>query len=288
MLYHASHPPEKHKEEQDPVSYQRLRGKVAFVTGGGSGIGRAIARSFAEEGAAVCVAGRNRENLDAAVAEFTSLGARALALPMDIRREEEVIAAVQTAVDTFGRIDILVNNSGIGGPTKYLWDLTLDEWNEVLAVDLTGSMLASREVLRHMVPAGTGGSILMIGSEGGRSGDGRSGYPMRAPYCSAKMGLIGLTETLARECGPHGIRVNCITPGAVRGERFVGMIGKRAEAAGISFDEALAAEMKMYSLKRPTEECEVGQVAVFLASDESSAITGQTIPVNCGMNMWSS
>lgn len=288
MLYHASHPPEKHQEEQDPVSYQRLSGKVAFVTGGGSGIGRAIARSFAEEGAFVCVAGRNRENLDAAVAEFTSLGARALALPMDIRREAEVVAAVQTAVDTFGRIDILVNNSGIGGPTKYVWDLTLDEWNDVIAVDLTGSMLASREVLRHMVPAGSGGSILMIGSEGGRSGDGRSGYPMRAPYCCAKMGLIGLTETLAREGGPHGIRVNCITPGAVRGERFVGMIGKRAEAAGISFDEALAAEMKMYSLKRPTEECEVGQVAVFLASDESSAITGQTIPVNCGMNMWSS
>jgi NAD(P)-dependent dehydrogenase (short-subunit alcohol dehydrogenase family) len=270
------------------VSYQRLKDKVAFVTGGGSGIGRAIAKSFAEEGAAVCVAGRNRKNLDAAAAEFASVGAEALALPMDIRREAEVIAAVQTAVDTFGHVDILVNNSGIGGPTKYVWDLTLDEWNEVMTVDLTGSMLASREVLKRMVPAGKGGSVIMIGSEGGRSGDGRSGYPMRAPYCCAKMGLIGLTETLARECGPHGIRVNCMTPGAVRGERFVRMIGGRAEAAGISFDEALAAEMKMYSLKRPTEEYELGQVAVFLASDESSAITGQTIPVNCGMNMWSS
>jgi NAD(P)-dependent dehydrogenase (short-subunit alcohol dehydrogenase family) len=198
MLYHASHPSEKQQEERHPVSYQRLSGKVAFVTGGGSGIGRAIARSFAEEGAFVCVAGRNRENLDAAVAEFTSLGVQALALPMDIRREEEVVAAVQTSVDTFGRVDILVNNSGIGGPTKYLWDLTVDEWNEVLTVDLTGSMLASREVLRQMVPAGSGGSIIMIGSEGGRSGDGRSGYPMRAPYCSAKMGLIGLTARAAR------------------------------------------------------------------------------------------
>jgi NAD(P)-dependent dehydrogenase (short-subunit alcohol dehydrogenase family) len=264
-----------------------LSGKVAFVTGGGSGIGRAIAKSFAEEGAAVCVAGRNRENLEATVAEFTSLGTRALPLAMDIRREEQVAAAVQTAIDTFGGIDILVNNSGIGGPTKYVWELTLDEWNEVMTVDLTGSMLASREVLKHMVPAGKGGSIIMIGSEGGRSGDGRSGYPMRAPYCCAKMGMIGLTETLARECGPHGIRVNCLTPGAVRGERFVRMIGVRAEAAGISFDEALAAEMKMYSLKRPAEESEVGSVAVFLAADESSAITGQTIPVNCGMNMWS-
>jgi NAD(P)-dependent dehydrogenase (short-subunit alcohol dehydrogenase family) len=189
-------------------------------------------------------------------------------------------------VDELGGVDILVNNSGIGGPTKYVWDLTLAEWNEVLTVDLTGSMLASREVLRHMVPGGRSGSIIMIGSEGGRSGDGRSGYPMRAPYCSAKMGLIGLTETLARECGPHGIRVNCITPGAVAGDRFVGMIGRRAEAAGITYDEALAAEMKMYSLRRPAEESEVGQVCVFLASDEAGAITGQTIPVNCGMNMW--
>jgi NAD(P)-dependent dehydrogenase (short-subunit alcohol dehydrogenase family) len=245
------------------MPFRRLKDKVAFVTGGGSGIGRAIAKSFAEEGASVCVTGRNRENLEAAV-----------------------IDAVQTCVDEFGGVDILVNNSGIGGPTKYLWDLTLDEWNDVIAVDLTGSMLASREVLKHMVPAGRGGSIIVVGSEGGRSGDGRSGYPRRAPYCCAKMGLIGLTETLARECGPHGIRVNCITPGAVRGERFLRMIGGRAQAEGISFEEAVAAEMKMYSLGRPTEEDELGRVCVFLASDESSAITGQTIPVNCGMNMW--
>jgi NAD(P)-dependent dehydrogenase (short-subunit alcohol dehydrogenase family) len=268
------------------MSQHILTDKVAFVTGGGSGIGRAIAKSFAEEGAAVCVTGRNRENLEAAAAEFRALGAQALPVPMDIRVEQDVIDAVATCVDTFGQVDILVNNSGIGGPTKYVWDLSLEEWNDVIAVDLTGSMLASREVLRHMVPAGKGGSIIVVGSEGGRSGDGRSGYPMRSPYCCAKMGLIGLTETLARECGPHGIRVNCITPGAVRGERFVRMIGGRAQAAGITFEEALAAEMKMYSLGRPTEEHELGRVAVFLASDESAAITGQTIPVNCGMNMW--
>jgi NAD(P)-dependent dehydrogenase (short-subunit alcohol dehydrogenase family) len=109
---------------------------------------------------------------------------------------------------------------------------------------------------------------------------------MRAGYCCAKMGIIGLNETLARECGPHGIRVNCITPAAVNGERFTRMIQGRADAEGISFDETMKAEMKHYSLGRPTEEHELGQVAVFLASDDSSAVTGQTIPVNCGMNMW--
>ena len=236
----------------------RLTDKVAFITGGGSGIGRAIAGCFVEEAAAVCLAGRSRENLQDASAELEALGGRVLPLPMDIREERQVIEAVTRAVEFFGKLDILVNNSGIGGPTKYVWDVTLEEWNEIIAVDLTGAMLASREVLRHMIPAARGGVIINIGSEGGRSGDGRSGYPMRAGYCSAKMGVIGLTETLARECGPHGIRVNCITPAAVRGQRFVGMIQGRADAAGVSFEEALAAEMKLYSLGRPTEEYEVG------------------------------
>jgi NAD(P)-dependent dehydrogenase (short-subunit alcohol dehydrogenase family) len=272
--------------ERTLMPNDRLKDRVAFITGGGSGIGKAIARSFVEEGAAVCLAGRTKENLDAAVGEFAAIGGKALAVVMDIRQEQEVIDGVEKAVATFGRVDILVNNSGVGGPTKYVWDLALEEWNEVLAVDLTGSMLASREVLKRMVPAGTGGVIINIGSEGGRSGDGRSGYPMRAAYCCAKMGIIGLTETLARECGPHGIRVNCITPAAVNGDRFVRVMQGRADAEGISFEEVLKAEMKHYSLGRPTEERELGQTAVFLASDEAGAITGQTIPVNCGMNMW--
>jgi len=265
---------------------QRLKQRVAFVTGGASGIGKAIARSFVEEGAIVCLAARNRENLEKAVTEFEGLGGRALAIPMDIRSEHEVAEAVSVALRTFGRIDILVNNSGIGGPTKYLWDLSLDEWNDIISVDLTGTMLASREVLRHMVPAGNGGVIINIGSEGGRSGDGRSGYPMRAGYCAAKMAIIGLTETMAREGGPHGIRVNCISPAAVDGPRFRGMIQGRADAAGTSYEEALQAEMKLYSLGRPAADDELGRTAVFLASDDAAAITGQTIPVNCGMNMW--
>jgi NAD(P)-dependent dehydrogenase (short-subunit alcohol dehydrogenase family) len=273
-------------EERTLMSSERLKDRVAFVTGGGSGIGKAIARSFVEEGASVCLAGRNLENLDAAVSEFEAMGGKALAVGMDILRENEVTDAIEKVVATFGRIDILVNNSGIGGPTKHVWDLTLEEWNEVIAVDLTGSMLASREVLKRMVPAGRGGVIINIGSEGGRSGDGRSGYPMRAPYCCAKMGIIGLTETLARECGPYGIRVNCITPGAVKGDRFIRVMQGRADAEGVSFEEVLQAEMRHYSLGRPTEEYELGRTAVFLASEEASAITGQTIPVNCGMHMW--
>jgi NAD(P)-dependent dehydrogenase (short-subunit alcohol dehydrogenase family) len=268
------------------MGYGRLQDKVAFITGGGSGIGKAIAKSFVEEGAIVCLAARNQENLNATVKEFEEMGGKALAIPMDILKEQDVIDAVKTVIDAYGHIDILVNNSGIGGPTAYVWDLKLDEWNEIIGVDLTGSMLAAREVLKNMVPAGRGGIIINIGAEGGRSGDGRSGYPMRAGYCCAKMGVIGLTETLARECGPHGIRVNCISAGAVRGPRFVRIMQGRADARGISLEEMIKIEMKQYSLGRPTEEYELGKTAVFLACDESSAITGQTIVAACGMNMW--
>jgi NAD(P)-dependent dehydrogenase (short-subunit alcohol dehydrogenase family) len=268
------------------MGYDRLKDKVAFITGGGSGIGKAIAKSFVEEGATVCLAARNRENMDNAVKEFEQTGGHALAISMDITKEQDVIDAVKTAIDTFGRIDILVNNSGIGGPTAYVWDLKLADWDEIIAVDLTGSMLAAREVLKFMVPAGNGGIIINLGAEGGRSGDGRSGYPMRAGYCCAKMGVFGLTETLARECGPHGIRVNCISAGAVKGPRFVRVMQGRADARGITLDEQIKLELKQYSLGRPTEEYELGQTAVFLASDESSAITGQTIVAACGMNMW--
>ena len=265
---------------------ERLKDKVAFITGGGSGIGKAIARSLVEEGATVVLAARNQANLDATVREFESLGGKALAVRMDILCEQDVIDAVMLTVDAFGRIDILVNNSGIAGPTCNVWDMKLEDWNEIIGVDLTGSMLVSREVLRHMVPAGRGGVIINIGSEGGRSGDGRSGYPMRAGYCCAKMGLIGLTETLARECGPHNIRVNCISAGAVAGPRLTQVLQGRADAAGVSLDEMVKLEMRHYSLGRATEDYELGQTAVFLASDESSAITGQTIVANCGMHMW--
>jgi NAD(P)-dependent dehydrogenase (short-subunit alcohol dehydrogenase family) len=266
------------------LSHGRLKSKVAFITGGGSGIGKAIAKAYGDEGATVVIAARNQANMDETVKELQARGASALSIPMDITKEQDVIDAVKTAIDTCGRIDILVNNSGIGGPTCYLWNLSLADWNEIIAVDLTGSMLCAREVLRHMVPAGKGGIIINIGAEGGRSGDGRSGYPMRAGYCCAKMGVIGLTETLARECGPHGIRVNCISAAAVRGDRWVRVMQAKADAVGIPVEEVIASVMKNVSLGRPAEEYELANVAVFLASEESSAMTGQTVVAHCGLH----
>ncbi|MGA3125068.1 MAG: SDR family oxidoreductase [Candidatus Korobacteraceae bacterium] len=263
----------------------RLKDKVAIITGGGSGIGKAIAKSFVKEGAKVILAARNQANMDATVKELEALGGTAKAIPCDVTKEQSVSNMVLEAVKAFGQIDILVNNSGIGGPTANVVDLPLEGWNEIIAVDLTGSMLCAREVLKQMIPQNKGGVIINVGAEGGRTGDGRSGYPMRAGYCCAKMGVIGLTETLAQEVGEYNIRVNCISAAAVRGDRFMRVIKGRAEASGTSVDETLKREMKNYSLLRPTEEHELGSVCVFLASDESNAITGQTIVAHSGQHI---
>jgi len=263
---------------------ERLKDRVAIITGGGSGIGKAIARAFAREGAKVALAARTVENLTKTVEELKSMGGEAFAIPTDITQEEHVVGMVAKVIDVYGKIDILVNNSGIGGPVCNVVDMKLDEWNYSFAVDLTGSMLCAREALKHMIPRKSG-NIINIGAEGGRSGDGRSGYPTRAAYCCAKMGVYGLTETLAQEVGEYGIRVNCVSAAAVRGERFMWVMSTRAKTAGTSVEDTIAREMANYSLKRPTEEYELANTCVFLASDESSAITGQTIIANCGQHI---
>jgi NAD(P)-dependent dehydrogenase (short-subunit alcohol dehydrogenase family) len=135
-----------------------------------------------------------------------------------------------------------------------------------------------------MIPQKSG-AIVNIGSEGGRAGDGKSGYPMRVCYSCSKMGIIGLTETLSIEVGEYNIRVNCVTPAAVRGERIINVVKNRAKATGASFEELWSQIVFNYSLKRAAEEPEIAAVALFLATDESSCITGQTIPANCGQHM---
>ena len=262
----------------------RLKDKVAIVTGGGKGIGRAIAKAFIIEGAKVVIAATTLSKLEEAVKEFEGMGGQAKAIQTDVSDEKQIIRMVSETIKTFGQIDILVNNSGIAGPTCKLVDLTLEDWNKVLTIDLTGYMLCAREVVKHMITRKTG-NIINIAAEGGRTGDGRSGQPMRAPYCCAKMGVIGLTETLAQEVGSDHIRVNAISAAAVRGERWMRVVTAKCQALGMSVDEYIKKSMANYSLGRPVEEYELGNVAVFLASDESSGITGQTIVSHCGQHL---
>jgi len=262
----------------------RLKDRVAIVTGGGKGIGKAIALAFASEGAKVVVAARDLSKLEETVKEIKAKGGRAKAIQTDVTVEKQVQQMVAETIKEYGQIDILVNNSGIGGPTVNVVDLKLEDWNQVLAIDLTGSMLCAREVLKYMIPRKSG-NIINIAAEGGRGGDGRTGYPMRSPYCCSKMGVIGLTETISIEVGEHNIRVNAISPAAVRGERLNNVVMGRAKALGVPFEELISKITANYSLRRPAEESEVASTAVFLASDESSAITGQTISTNCGQHI---
>jgi NAD(P)-dependent dehydrogenase (short-subunit alcohol dehydrogenase family) len=254
----------------------RLKDRVAIITGGGRGIGKAISLAFASEGAIVVVAARTSSMLDETIEKIESGGGKAEAIRTDVSDEKQVQRLVAEVIKAYGRVDILVNNSGIGGPTVNVVDLKLRDWNEVLAINLTGSMLCAREVLRHMIQRRTG-NIINIGSDAGRFG-----YPMRSPYCVSKWGIIGLTETLAIEAGQYDIRVNCISPAAVRGERLINVVTGRSKATGVPFEDLMGKITANYALQRPTEEAEVAAATVFLASDESSGITGHTLVVNCG------
>jgi NAD(P)-dependent dehydrogenase (short-subunit alcohol dehydrogenase family) len=262
----------------------RLKDKVAIVTGGGKGIGKAIALIFAQEGAAVMIAGRTIPSLEEACNEINNKGGKAAFIQADVSNEEQVIGLVSETIRKFGRLDILVNNSGVAGPTAKVVDMDLCQWNETLAIDLTGSMLCAREALKHMIPRMTG-CIINIVSEAGRAGDGRAGYPFRSAYCCSKMGQIGLTETLAVEVGEYNIRVNAVSPGPIQGERIFNVVRKRVEATNTSFEENMKILAANCSLKRLATEEETAAVALFLASDESSGVTGQTIPVSCGQHI---
>jgi NAD(P)-dependent dehydrogenase (short-subunit alcohol dehydrogenase family) len=271
-------------EAEQKGGTMRLDGKAAIITGGGSGIGKAIAKMFAREGASVIIAGRTVSQLDNACNEIAAEGGTAHYFAADVSLESNVISLIQEAMRLFGKIDVLVNNSGIAGPTSKVIDMDLNKWNETLAINLTGSMLCAREALKYMTAAKSG-SIINVVSEAGRAGDGRSGYPLRCAYCASKMGQIGLTETLAVEMGEYGIRVNAVSPGPIQGERIFNVVRNRVAATGASFDDTLKVLAANNSLKRLATEEEVAAVALFLASDESAGVTGQTVPVSCGQHI---
>ena len=186
-----------------------LQDKIAVITGGGRGIGRAIALAYAREGANLVLASRSQEALEETQSMVEDLGRMALVVPTDIRKEDSVRNLAEQALGHFGRVDILVNNSGIAGPTKPLWEITLAEWEDTFAVNVTGAYLCCRAFLPGMIE-GHSGSIIMIASMTGK----RPLYG-RTPYAGGKLALVGIARTLAWEVGSHGIRVNVISPGEI-------------------------------------------------------------------------
>jgi NAD(P)-dependent dehydrogenase (short-subunit alcohol dehydrogenase family) len=251
----------------------KLKGKVALITGGGTGIGTAIVKRFVTEGAKVCLTGRRKERLDE-VARSLPSGA-VTTCSGDVSKDDDVERMVKTTVSFGGRLDVLVNNAGIASQVPVA-DLSREEWQRVFDVNLTGPFLLMKASIPHMIKAG-GGSIINIASVGGLRC--LSGFPA---YCSSKAGLIMLTQQAALDYGRYNIRCNAICPGGVKTEMTEKEFGNLGKALGMETDSFFAMISKVLPLQRFGQPPEIGGVCTFLASDDSSFMTGAALVVDAG------
>jgi NAD(P)-dependent dehydrogenase (short-subunit alcohol dehydrogenase family) len=253
-----------------------LDGKVAIITGASKGIGRALSLRFAREGAAVICAARSGDLVKETVGQVKAGGGRALAVTCDAAQEDEVRRLIATGVKEFGKIDTLVNNAGDGGPTKPVQDYLMEDWRYTIDSCLTSSYLCMRFVVPEMIKGG-GGAIVNISS-----GAGRRGLPYRIGYCSAKAGQVGMTYGMALELAEHNIRVNCVAPGAVEGDRIDRVIAGQAQVRGISVEQMRKAMVERSPLKRMVTADDIVDATVFFCSDMARSISGQVLAVNAG------
>jgi NAD(P)-dependent dehydrogenase (short-subunit alcohol dehydrogenase family) len=255
-----------------------LTRKVAIVTGAGRGIGRAIAQRLAAEGAAVALTARTEAELGLTAKGIESAGGRAAFVAADASRDEDCRRIVDFARKTFGAVHILVNNAGIYGPVKAVEEITPEEWDEVMAVNLRGPFQLARAVLPAMY-AQRSGVIVNIASVAAKAAFGWNG-----PYAASKAGVVALTRTLAAEAASKGVRVNAVSPGPVPETIMSQELGRRlAEYFRGDAKEMFAQMLKGILQGRPQTAGEIAAAVAFLASDESSAITGQTLNVDGGM-----
>ena len=254
--------------------------RVTVVTGASQGIGRSIAAAFARQGDAVVLAARNTDNLEDTAEQVTALGGDPLVVATDVTSEESVASMVEQVIHRHGRIDVLVNNSGVGGPSGRLWEIEPADWRSTFDVNVFGVFLVTRAVLPAMVRRQSG-SVIIIGSISGKR-------PLfgRTSYSATKTALIGLTRTLAAETGPEGIRVNLVSPGFVAGPRLDWVMNAQADARGTTAAEVRTEFEAESPLGRLTEPDDVADTAVFLASPEARAITGADVNVNSGVVMY--
>jgi NAD(P)-dependent dehydrogenase (short-subunit alcohol dehydrogenase family) len=251
---------------------KRFQDKVCFVTGAGSGIGKATALSFGREGGKVVVTDINEAAAQALVAELIAVGVEAIALKVDISKRTDVENAVKTAVETFGRLDCAVNSAGIAGTVSLpTHEYPEDDWMQMITINLTGTWYCVKAELTQMLAQG-GGTIVNIASAAGLVGQ-----PTNVPYAASKHGVVGLTKTAAIEYATQNIRVNAICPTAI--ETPMLMEGRRKLAHN---PEALEQAKNLQRMKRMGQPQEVADVALWLCSDESSFITGHAMAVDGG------
>jgi NAD(P)-dependent dehydrogenase (short-subunit alcohol dehydrogenase family) len=251
----------------------KLQGKVALITGGGTGIGTAIAERFIKEGAKICITGRRKEMLEK-VAKSLPQGS-VTTCPGDVSKDEDVAHMVETTVKFGGRLDVLVNNAAISSQAP-VTDLSHEEWQKVLDVNLTGPFLLMKASIPHMIKAG-GGSIINIASVGGLRC--LSGFPA---YCSSKAGLIMLTQQVALDYGAHKIRCNAVCPGGIKTDMSEKEFGQFGKMLGMDTDAYFALISEELPLKRFGRPEELGGICTFLASDDSSFMTGAVLVIDAG------
>jgi NAD(P)-dependent dehydrogenase (short-subunit alcohol dehydrogenase family) len=252
----------------------RLAGKVALITGGGTGIGRACALLFAREGARVALAGRRTDPIAAVAAEIYNAGGEALALHCDVTDAADVARAIELCVKRFSKLDVVVNSAG-ALVVATAEQTSEQDWQQMLAVNLTGTFLVSRAALSELRKSG-GGSIINIGSILGLIS-----MKSRVAYTAAKSGVTGLTRAMALDHAHEGIRVNCICPSVTETELMAGVIAAQPDPA--AYRQMRAAQIPLGRLGRPED---AAQMALFLASDESSWVTGAALPLDGGLSAY--
>ena len=248
-----------------------LNGQRALITGAGSGIGKVMAQHFEKAGARIWICDADTNNLEQSLKENPHWNET----PCDVSDENQVDQLFKEMSDSFGGLEILVNNAGIAGPTAPVEEIDPGEWRRSVGVNLNGAFYCTR-LATPLLKNSPKASIINISSVAGRLG-----FARRLPYASTKWAMIGFTESLAKELGPSGIRVNALLPGIVEGPRIEGVFQARAESEGVPYEEVRDRVLNNVSMKRMVSAGDVAEMAVFLCSEAGKNISGQSISV-CG------
>lgn len=258
----------------------KLQNKITIVTGAASGIGKEIAITYAREGAKVAIADLNKDAAEATAAEIRATGAQAMSVAMDVTDEAQVNAGVAEVVAAWGGVDVLVSNAGIQ-IVHPIEEFTLADWKKMLAIHLDGAFLTTKACLPHMYASGRGGSVIYMGSVHSHEAS-----VLKAPYVTAKHGLMGLSKVVAKEGAQHGVRSNVICPGFVRTPLVDKQIPEQAKTLGITEAEVIKNVMLKGTVDGEfTTVQDVAEVALLFASFPSNALTGQSLIVSHGWTM---
>jgi NAD(P)-dependent dehydrogenase (short-subunit alcohol dehydrogenase family) len=259
----------------------KLAGQVAIIVGSARGIGEAIAQMFSREGASLVLVDLEKAKLqlDGVAQEINQKGGTAISVVADVTDDVEVNKLVNQTLERCGKIDILINSAGLRGPLVPVQNITEEEWDLVLSVNLKAVFLCCRAVLKVMIRQKSGSIVSISGTAG------KEGMALRGSLCAAKWGLLGLTQTIAKEAGPYGIRANIICPGGMDEPDLRVMYAERAKGLGMEFSQLEKSILELTPLRKYAKHDEVAKAALFLASSDSSHTTGESLNVSGGRLM---